>query len=597
MQDTGADDELPTAEDASTLFEQDTGAGVHASVYATCNGEVLLDLTVETPVSLCALCGESRAAAPIAYLDCPSAHWVHHACIIRNKAIRRCPHAWCGELVAHYTTSGMCAHALHVGWSTSPQRDCEPESPAEVGATTAAICASCDDRQVLMDFVIDADGEASHALVVPATAMRTFADLDVAARQRLCESVVEATSANMRVYRAEVSRQRRALECSGITVPASYGRCVDVCRAWATLSASVDSVVLRQEWRQAHPILGTRFLMHVFLEQRGERVDPTASQLWLYGSAHAPPRPFAIEPTGQAQQMLRLPSGAERRLTIADRITLEAAIAQLLLPLLRTPDVSGDDIHDADAITPIVQVVHGIWAKRDDFYVCNGARGSKARSLLRLAEAARDARVGLVVGGSRHSPMISRAARVAEHVGIACRFHVGRSNVLSAMEQDALDHGAKMCKHSDCPYLSVVLARAKKEADTRGWQYVPFGVDCEAHAREIARQVPPLPEFVKRIVVVVGSGMTLAGVLRGTASTMPILGVNVSARSVEGLLDRRAPSDWKTRVNFVNAPEEFSTLVSDTVWHGIPLDPQYEAKAVRFMRDGDLLWIVSRRAE
>jgi 1-aminocyclopropane-1-carboxylate deaminase/D-cysteine desulfhydrase-like pyridoxal-dependent ACC family enzyme len=116
------------------------------------------------------------------------------------------------------------------------------------------------------------------------------------------------------------------------------------------------------------------------------------------------------------------------------------------------------------------------------------------------------------------------------------------------------------------------------------------------HARELARQVPSeLPAGVRRVVITVGSGMALAGLLRGLATTVPILGVRVSEKPVDELLDRRAPADWRARVRFVQAPERYDALLQDVTHHGIPLDSQYEAKALRFVEEGDLFWIIARR--
>ena len=70
--------------------------------------------------------------------------------------------------------------------------------------------------------------------------------------------------------------------------------------------------------------------MHVFVVEGQRRIDPTESQLGLYGDVVGESRAFRIEATGQARNhQVRLPNGDTRRLALADRLTLEAAVEAL----------------------------------------------------------------------------------------------------------------------------------------------------------------------------------------------------------------------------------------------------------------------------
>lgn len=436
--------------------------------------------------------------------------------------------------------------------------------------------------------------------VVPASTVARFAALTPEARTQLIQRVVDATD-GPDVWRPAICHQRVVLTRAGITCPAAYGRCLDACRAWALLDSSVT---LRTEWRAAPDAVracaargckrGCKSeLFHAFVVgSGGERLDPTAAQLPLYGTATSEEAGPAVEPTGMARiERVRVGDGREQRIAKADLLTLRAVCRAVM---------NEGCITDPAAITPIQALGDRIWVKRDDLFSCNGARGSKARSVLRLAEDARRRGVGLVTGASRDSTMVGRLARVCQHAGVDCRIHVGRSNVLSVEEQDAVSHDAQLVKHADVAYLQRMLERADRDAAESGWTLVPFGVDCETHAAEIRRQVVDIPADCRRVVMAVGSGMAIAAVLAGLADCgrgdMPVLGVRVSDKPVDALLDRRAPADWRERVTFVAPTSKYETPATVTIWRSIHLDAFYEAKAAQFVREGDLFWLIACRA-
>ena len=93
--------------------------------------------------------------------------------------------------------------------------------------------------------------------------------------------------------------------------------------------------------------------------------------------------------------------------------------------------------------------------------------------------------------------------------------------------------------------------------------------------------------------------MSLAGVLLGLSDVgrgdMPIVGVRVSYRSPEELLDRRAPG-WRKTVTLVAPTSKYEKPATVTSWRGIRLDPFYEAKIAPYVRAGDLFWIIACRA-
>ena len=279
-----------------------------------------------------------------------------------------------------------------------------------------------------------------------------------------------------------------------------------------------------------------------------------------------------------------------------EQVAANRAQARKSITAQREPDgiPPSPPVLDPAALTPVEQR-GDIWIKRDDLFDCNGARGGKARACLALLKGAK----GAVGAGNRLSPMLSRVARVAEHLGIPCRGHAAGSNSLSAEEQDAKDHGAELVKVQGVNYLTAVKARARKDAEARGWVFVPFGLESPEYFEQTKAQVANIPTGIKRIVVTAGSGMTVSAIcagLRELGRRDPILAVRVGLDPTE-LMDRWAPADWRDQITIVTAPTTFEVAEPHTRWFGVDLDPHYEAKAARYVEPGDLFWDIAIRSE
>ncbi len=117
-------------------------------------------------------------------------------------------------------------------------------------------------------------------------------------------------------------------------------------------------------------------------------------------------------------------------------------------------------------------------------------------------------------------------------------------------------------------------------------------MECEEAVRQTSRQVRNLPRDAARLVVPVGSGMSLAGILWGMAEhglDIPVLGVVVGA-GPKKRLDKFGPPDWRERLTLTNAGVDHHEAVEADVG-GVKLDPHYEAKCARFLQSGDCLWL------
>lgn len=241
-------------------------------------------------------------------------------------------------------------------------------------------------------------------------------------------------------------------------------------------------------------------------------------------------------------------------------------------------------------LTP-VERVGAHYVKRDDTFAIAGVAGGKVRSCWRLAQGA----TGLVTAGSRSSPQVNIVAHIAKRMGIPCRVHTP-SGTPSPEVEAAVLCGAERVEHVP-GHNSVIVSRARKDAVARGWREIPFGMECAEAVEETSRQVDNIPPDAKRIVVPVGSGMSLAGILAGmrrVGRTTPVLGVVVGADPAKRL-DQWAPAGWRDMVTLVRSPDDYHVERSVRLG-GIVLDPVYEAKCAPFLEDGDCLWVVGVRA-
>jgi hypothetical protein len=161
---------------------------------------------------------------------------------------------------------------------------------------------------------------------------------------------------------------------------------------------------------------------------------------------------------------------------------------------------------------------------------------------------------------------------------------------------DIIQHGADIIQHG-AGYNSVICARAKEYAEDNNYFEVPFGMMCDEAIVQTSGQVYGIPSGVKRIVIVVGSGMNLAGLLHGLKQArfnIPVLGVIVGA-DPEKTLDTFAPQGWRSMCTLVKSELDYHDEEPDNVFNDIVLDPVYEAKCVKYLEPSDLFWIVGVR--
>lgn len=247
-------------------------------------------------------------------------------------------------------------------------------------------------------------------------------------------------------------------------------------------------------------------------------------------------------------------------------------------------------VTDPHALTPIISV-GDVWMKRDDFFAVGTARGGKVRSCLALSEGA----TGLVTAGSRASPQVNIVAQVAKYLGVPAAAHLPTGELSPCVKETEKD--IELVQHK-AGYNNVIIKRARDDAEARGWREVPFGMETTVAIGCTRHQVANIPAEVQRIVIPVGSGMSLAGVLWGLKDaglSIPVLGVSVGADPTDRL-DEYAPPDWREMVELVKSPLDYHDYATETIFRGVQLDPIYESKVIPFIQAGDLVWVVGIRS-
>jgi threonine dehydratase len=176
----------------------------------------------------------------------------------------------------------------------------------------------------------------------------------------------------------------------------------------------------------------------------------------------------------------------------------------------------------------------GVYLKRDDLFVApGGAPGGKARTCYSLIADGLGtppaAGRGVVTAGSRSSPQVNIVAQICRALGVPCRVHTPTGKPGPEVEA-AVAAGAERVEHFP-GYNTVLVKRAEDDARARGWVLVPFGMDHPEAVRQTAKETTEESiAGAARIVVPVGSGMSLCGIIAGMESwsePLPVLGVIV----------------------------------------------------------------------
>lgn len=252
---------------------------------------------------------------------------------------------------------------------------------------------------------------------------------------------------------------------------------------------------------------------------------------------------------------------------------------------------------DLNELTPVEYYEkEGIWLKRDDLFEVCGVRGGKSRAAYQvIQQLINEGYTTIVTAGSRQSPQCEIVSYICEDLGVECKVFMPRGAETSVIKHINENKCTEIIR-VNCGYNNVIIARAREYAEDRGFGYVPFGMECAENVEITSKQVSNLPKDMKRLVMPVGSGMSMSSVVTGLVRegmSVPVLGVRVG-KDPSKILAEYAQGLEFLEYEIVTSSVDYHTNV-DAYVGDVNLDPVYEAKCKEFLQEGDCLWVVGHR--
>ena len=249
-----------------------------------------------------------------------------------------------------------------------------------------------------------------------------------------------------------------------------------------------------------------------------------------------------------------------------------------------------------DFLTPVQKIANSRYYKREDKYQIFGVCGAKSRQAYHLIKNSN--KDTIITCGSRVSPQIEIVANICKYLGKKCLCFTNNGAITKEL-QHAIDDGATIVQNRKWIYNSVVIHHAKEYCSEHPEaEYIPFGMESWEGVRQTAYQLKNIPDDVKNIVVVAGSGLNLCGILWGIKifnRDIKVKAIRVG-KDITQLVQKYAPSDI-SNLEIIDSPLDYHKEAKQTSIDTIDLDPIYEAKCLPFIEDGDLFWIIGQRRD
>lgn len=198
--------------------------------------------------------------------------------------------------------------------------------------------------------------------------------------------------------------------------------------------------------------------------------------------------------------------------------------------IFRTQSLNRNDVHWENHLLDLtpVEPFGGIWLKREDRFAPLGygnINGSKLRQLIWLFS--QNCKAGVTSGAVTGSPQLPMVAACANHWGIPCiQFTGGNGEMVSAGE--AFGATTELVNPG---YAATLNAKAKKEAERRGWFHVETNITVEhkinpperveAFHRVGSEQCQNIPDHIETLLIPAGSCNSLTSILYGLARFKP----------------------------------------------------------------------------
>jgi len=244
-------------------------------------------------------------------------------------------------------------------------------------------------------------------------------------------------------------------------------------------------------------------------------------------------------------------------------------------------------------LTP-VEIHDNIFFKREDKYKVFQVCGAKSRQAYYLISNSKKDMI--VTCGSRVSPQIQIVANICKHLNKKCICFTNYGKITNELSS-AISDNALIMQDKHWIYNNVVIYHAKKYCqENPECEYIPFGMESLEAVRQTAYQVKNIPDNIRTIVVVAGSGLNLCGILWGCKiykKDIHIKALRVG-KDINDILFKYAPNDL-SKLTIINSGIDYHIQVKNNVLCGIELDSGYEAKCIPFVNNGDLFWIIGKR--
>lgn len=246
--------------------------------------------------------------------------------------------------------------------------------------------------------------------------------------------------------------------------------------------------------------------------------------------------------------------------------------------------------------TPVEQK-GGYYLKRDDKFTVMGVCGGKARSAYQIiTKAMQNGFRDFVTAGSRMSPQCELVSYLCESMDVNCHLFMPRGKETSVISN--INKNKRSTIHrTKVGYNSVICKNARDYAETNNYFYIPFGMECEENIEVTKHQVVNIPKNIGRIVIPVGSGMSLISVLNGLEfygmHSIEVLGIQVGKDPSKNL--KKYLNAPNIKYTIIKSDLDYEQFAKEFVLQDVELDRIYEAKCIPYLKKGDLLWIVGKR--
>ncbi len=246
--------------------------------------------------------------------------------------------------------------------------------------------------------------------------------------------------------------------------------------------------------------------------------------------------------------------------------------------------------------------------KREDLYAPFGAgevNGGKLRQCMLLADKVRRDYDGLITCCSIHSPQAPITAAAAKAFGMRCQVFYGgtKPETLKRMPMPrlAMRYGAKVSIIAKSGRSNILYNRATKlKNNTKNKDYIVlYGINLQEHEDillgAVAAQVRNIPDEIENLVMTCGSGITAIGVISGikqyrkNVRNIHLVATGPDRQKLIHSMLQKHGADRAIHYHDLFHMHGFSYEEPFySVWGGIKLHPNYEAKTMAWFAQSGL---------